>query len=153
MSNTARGNDWREMPLTNLKISPHEQETQTSENGGWLLNIKGFLGRLCEELSKHLSFKKNNSLCLTWTVKILTLAFVISLCMLYFLVSIGDPASAASSEKITVSDNPLGRTVEENSKRQQQQALLLKLLQQTIPRLLPLEEKDGKGNINETHEH
>ena len=58
MSNTTRGDDWREMPLTNLKTCPHEPETLNSHDGGWLLNINGYLGRLGEELSKHLSFKK-----------------------------------------------------------------------------------------------
>ena len=36
--------DWREMPLTDIKIGPHEPETQNSHDVGWLLNIKGLLG-------------------------------------------------------------------------------------------------------------
>ena len=152
MPNTAGGDadDWREMPLTNIKIGPHEPETQNSLEGGWLVNIKGFLVRCGEELRNHLSFNKN-SLCLAWAIKILNLVFVMSICLLYFLVSNRDPAAAASTEKITAGGSPLEGTLEANSKRQQQQALLLKLLQQTIPRLLPLEEENGKARINETH--
>ena len=144
-------NDWRELPKTNLKMFPHEPETQPQANSrerGWLLNIKGFLDRFCEELRKHLSGK--NTHWLSWAIKILSLLFVISICILYFLVSIGDQASAFRTEKLSESGSLFEPSVEK-SKRLQQQAILLKILQQAVPRFLPLEE-GGKAIINETHQ-
>ena len=132
--------DWRELPKTNFKMVPHEPETQPQANsreGGWLLNIKGFLDRLGEELSKHLSGK--NTHWLSWAIKILSLLFVISILLLYFLVSIGDTVSASSTEKLTESGSLFEPSVDK-SQRLQQQAILLKILQQAVPRLLRLEE-------------